>query len=65
VVARLAVCRAPQVFVALEREVRTTGRIGFYGISSNSFSLPADHHHFLPYDGLIDLATKVRVKTRP
>lgn len=53
-----------QAFVALETEVQKTGRLRSYGISSNSFSLPADHVHFLPYEGLLDLASKVSGQCR-
>jgi len=42
-------------FVALEEEVRR-GRIGSYGISSNSFALSQNAEDFLPYEDLITLA---------
>jgi aryl-alcohol dehydrogenase-like predicted oxidoreductase len=42
-------------FVALEREVQN-GRIGGYGISSNSFSKPKNDPEFLPYEDLVILA---------
>jgi len=51
--------RIYKAFVALEREVqKRPARIKSYGISSNSFSLPAAHDHFLPFDSLISLAEK-------
>jgi len=43
------------VFVALEEEVKE-GRIGSYGISSNSFSKESSDDEFLPYEDLITLA---------
>ncbi len=42
-------------FVALELEVKA-GRIGSYGISSNSFSKPVDDLEFLPYEDLMIFA---------
>ena len=42
-------------FVALEEEVKA-GRIGSYGISSNSFSKESSDDEFLPYEDLITLA---------
>ncbi|MFT7860705.1 MAG: aldo/keto reductase [Sulfurimonas sp.] len=47
--------RIYKVFAALEQEVKE-GRIGSYGISSNSFSKAEDAKDFLPYEGLINLA---------
>lgn len=47
--------RIQAVFTALEKAV-AAGRIGGYGISSNSFSKSPDDLHFLPYKTLIDLA---------
>ncbi|KAF9426254.1 hypothetical protein BGZ94_006757 [Podila epigama] len=45
------------LFEALEKEIEK-GRIRSYGISSNSFSLKPSNAHFLPYEGLIKMATK-------
>ncbi|MDB2562378.1 aldo/keto reductase [Sulfurimonas sp.] len=42
-------------FMTLELEVKN-GRIGSYGISSNSFSKPRNSEEFLPYEDLITLA---------
>jgi len=42
-------------FVALEEEIKL-GRIRSYGISSNSFSKPANDPEFLPYEDLVTLA---------
>ena len=47
--------RMAETFGALEDEVRA-GRIGSYGISSNSFSVPDSDPHFLPYDWILDAA---------
>lgn len=48
-----------EAFKALESEIATgKGRIMSYGISSNSFSLPPSHPHFLKYDHLVDMARK-------
>ncbi len=47
--------RIRRAFAALEAAVRE-GKIGGYGISSNAFSKSRDDLHFLPYEGLIDLA---------
>ncbi len=47
--------RIGEAFEALEEEV-SKGTIGSYGISSNSFSEPADSSKFLPYEPLIELA---------
>lgn len=49
--------RIYEAFVGLEEEVEN-GRIGEYGISSNSFSKPHDSEEFLPYEDLLTLATK-------
>jgi len=49
--------RILDAFMLLEQEVKE-GRIGSYGISSNSFSLNADALYFMPYEDLISLATK-------
>ncbi|GBG29046.1 Aldose reductase B [Hondaea fermentalgiana] len=46
-----------ETFEALEGEVQR-GRIGSYGVSSNSFALPREHPHFVPFEGLLDLATE-------
>jgi aryl-alcohol dehydrogenase-like predicted oxidoreductase len=50
-------------FEALEKEV-DGGRIKSYGISSNSFSLPTSHVHFLPYETLPELAKDASRKVR-
>jgi len=49
--------RIYSVFVALEEEVRD-GRIGSYGISSNSFSKAKNDLEFLPFEDLITLADR-------
>merc|ERR1712094_115180 len=53
--------RIKAVFVELEREVHRSGRIKSYGISSNSFSLPRSHHHFLAFRALIGMAEEAAV----
>lgn len=45
------------VFVGFEEEIRN-GKIGSYGISSNSFSKPETDVEFLPYEDLVTLAIK-------
>ncbi len=47
--------RLEDAFVGLEEEVKK-GRIGSYGVSSNSFSLPESSEEFLPYEDLLTLA---------
>ncbi len=47
--------RIERAFVGLEKEVKN-GRIGSYGISSNSFSALQNSDEFLPYKDLIILA---------
>ncbi|MDD3505057.1 MAG: aldo/keto reductase [Sulfurimonas sp.] len=47
--------RLQEAFVGLEEEVKN-GRIGSYGISSNSFSLSHSSEEFLPYEDLLTLA---------
>ncbi len=47
--------RIENAFIGLEEEVKN-GRIGSYGISSNSFSVEHDSEEFLPYEDLITLA---------
>lgn len=47
--------RIESAFIGLEEEVKN-GRIGSYGISSNSFSVAHDSDEFLPYEDLITLA---------
>ena len=47
--------RIEDAFIGLEEEVKA-GRIGSYGISSNSFSLAQNSDEFLPYEDLITLA---------
>jgi len=49
--------RIYEAFIGLEQEV-IKGRINSYGISSNSFSKPANDAEFLPYEDLITLAQK-------
>jgi aryl-alcohol dehydrogenase-like predicted oxidoreductase len=44
-------------FIGLEEEVKA-GKIGSYGISSNSFSKPSNHPEFMPYEDLITLAQR-------
>lgn len=53
--------RIYEVFVALEEEVRD-GRIGSYGISSNSFAKSRKDAEFLPYEDLCILADKASEK---
>ena len=47
--------RIEDAFIGLEEEVKA-GRIGSYGISSNSFSVAHNSNEFLPYEDLITLA---------
>jgi len=47
--------RIEEAFVGLEKEIKK-GRIGSYGISSNSFSKETTDEEFLPYEDLITLA---------
>ncbi len=47
--------RIENAFVGLEEEIKG-GRIGSYGISSNSFSISHQSEEFLPYEDLITLA---------
>ena len=49
--------RIYDVFVGLEQEVKS-GKIGSYGISSNSFAKENTDVEFLPYEDLVTLATK-------
>jgi len=49
--------RIYDAFVGLEEEVKS-GRIGSYGISSNSFSKANSDPEFLPYEDLITLADR-------
>ena len=49
--------RLYRAFVALEEEVRD-GRIGSYGISSNSFSKSHNSDEFLPYEDLLTIADR-------
>jgi aryl-alcohol dehydrogenase-like predicted oxidoreductase len=53
--------RLYDAFVGLEEEVKS-GRIGSYGISSNSFSKPHNDPEFLPYEDLLTLADKASEK---
>ena len=46
-----------EAFVGLEEEVKN-GRIGSYGISSNSFAKTQNDPEFLPYEDLITLADR-------
>ncbi|RUS13283.1 hypothetical protein BC937DRAFT_95572 [Endogone sp. FLAS-F59071] len=55
--------RIGQTFEALEQEV-AKGTIRSYGISSNSFSVPPEDPHFLPYHSLVDLARNASLKVR-
>jgi aryl-alcohol dehydrogenase-like predicted oxidoreductase len=48
-----------EAFKALESEIASgRGRIATYGISSNSFSLPPSHPHFLKFDHLVKMARR-------
>ena len=49
--------RIYRAFVALEEEV-SAGRIGSYGISSNSFSKVSTSDEFLPFEDLITIADR-------
>ena len=49
--------RLYEAFVGLEKEVQK-GRIGSYGISSNSFAKSPNDPEFLPYEDLLTLADK-------
>jgi aryl-alcohol dehydrogenase-like predicted oxidoreductase len=49
--------RLYEAFVGLEEEIKS-GRIGSYGISSNSFSKDNKDPEFLPYEDLITLADR-------
>ena len=49
--------RLYEAFVGLEEEVQN-GRIGSYGISSNSFAKDSKDPEFLPYEDLITLADR-------
>jgi len=51
--------RLSEAFVALEQEV-DNGRIESYGITSNSFALPKDHPHFVPFDIIPSLVDSAR-----
>ena len=53
--------RIGEAFTALEGEVKK-GTIRSYGISSNSFGKAPDDLHFLPYEGLIDMAKEAAKK---
>ncbi len=53
--------RLYDAFVGLEEEVKA-GRIGSYGISSNSFAKPHNDPEFLPYEDLLTLADKASEK---
>ncbi|KAF9302058.1 hypothetical protein BGZ74_005914 [Mortierella antarctica] len=55
--------RLATLFEALEREIEK-GRIRAYGISSNSFSLKPSNAHFLPYEGLVKMASAAFDKVR-
>ena len=50
-----------EAFVSLEEEVKN-GRIGSYGISSNSFAKDSKDPEFLPYEDLITLADRASEK---
>jgi len=49
--------RLYEAFIGLEEEVKN-GRIGSYGISSNSFAKANNDSEFLPYEDLITLADR-------
>ena len=49
--------RLYEAFIGLEEEVKS-GRIGSYGISSNSFAKANNDPEFLPYEDLITLADR-------
>ncbi len=49
--------RIGKAFEALEEEVKK-GTVKAYGISSNSFGKAPDDFHFIPYQGLIEIAEK-------
>ena len=49
--------RIERAFIALEHEV-SKGRIGSYGISSNSFAKVANDPEFLPYEDLVTIAQR-------
>ncbi len=49
--------RLYRAFITLEEEVRN-GRIGSYGISSNSFSKSQTSDEFLPYEDIITIADR-------
>ena len=49
--------RISQSFEAMEEAI-DKGQIRSYGISSNSFSVPEEDKHFLPFHDLIDRAKK-------
>ncbi|ORY06624.1 Aldo/keto reductase [Basidiobolus meristosporus CBS 931.73] len=55
--------RIAETFEALEGEIKK-GTIKSYGISSNSFALPPEHPHFLPYKDLTKLAEEAASKSR-
>lgn len=52
-----------KTFEALEIEI-DAGRIGGYGVSSNSFALPPDHPHFVPFQSLVDMASEAARRVR-
>ncbi|CEM02733.1 unnamed protein product [Vitrella brassicaformis CCMP3155] len=54
--------RVEQVFEALEEEVQSGGRLQSYGISSNSFSVDESDPTFLPYQDLIERATRASIR---
>ncbi|MBU1658607.1 aldo/keto reductase [bacterium] len=53
--------RIYNAFVGLEEEVKI-GRIKSYGISSNSFSKPANNEEYLPYEDLVTLASSAALQ---
>ena len=53
--------RIYEAFIGLEQEVKN-GRIGSYGISSNSFAKKHNDPEFLPYEDLLTLADKASEK---
>jgi aryl-alcohol dehydrogenase-like predicted oxidoreductase len=55
--------RISQSFEAMEEAIQK-GQILSYGISSNSFSLPEEDKHFLPFYDLIDRAKEASKRVR-
>ncbi|MBS4034852.1 MAG: aldo/keto reductase [Ignavibacterium sp.] len=55
--------RIEQAFVHLEKEV-SSGRINYYGISSNTFGLPSDKSNFTSLEKVIAIANNISDKNR-